>query len=348
MVLLWWVIFGPAAAADTAPRTLFVASWNAEWLADATSLDDADFWGRCAALGWPNEKLRPDLPFCDVYPRARIHDGAAYRDRKLTPVRQVFAELAARRVDIVSVQEVQSEQALASVLPAGYRVLCITTRPDAQNLAFVVRDTLAADLACREVHSLSLAGLPDLPRPVRRGLELRLIVSGRHVTILGVHLKAGCPTGPLDRVADGSCRMLAHQSVPLEAWIESRARDGDLFAVIGDWNRDLEAEVRGGYRARSDGSDPASPAQPGQIRKLFPELNDGSPPESALRLAATDRGVAVHGACHPNLDQLVASRTLLDALDPKRLLAGLLPARLLPVPAGASDHCVLETVMVFR
>ncbi len=325
-----------------------VASWNAEWLADGASLDDADFWGRCAALGWPNEKLRPDLPFCDVYRRAQILDGAGYRERKLAPVRAVFAELAARRVDVVSVQEVQSARALASVLPAGYRVHCMTTRDDAQNLGFVVRDALAAELDCKEVDSLSLVGLPEFPRPLRRGLELRLALAARRVAILGVHLKAGCPTGPLDRTAEGSCRMLAHQSAPLESWVESRAREGDLFAVIGDWNRDLEAEVRGGYRARNDGSDPTSPGQPAQIRNLFPELNDGSPPEAALRLAATDRGVAVHGACHPNLDQLVVSQRLLDALDPNRLLAGLLPARLRPVPAGASDHCVLETVLEFR
>ncbi len=337
-----------ADMAAPTPPTLAVASWNAEWLADDVSLNEAAFWDRCAALGWPNEKLRPDLPFCDVYRRSQIVDGIGYRERKLAPVRAVFAELAARRVDIVSVQEVQSASALASVLPAGYRVLCMTTRNDAQNLGFVVRDALATALECKEIDSLSLEGLPDISRPLRRGLDLRLVVAGRRIAILGVHLKAGCPSGPLDRAADGSCRMLAQQSVPLEAWMEARAAAGEVFAVIGDWNRDLEAEVRGGYRARNDGSDPASPAQAGQIRNLFPELNDGAPPGSALRLAATDRGVAVHGACHPNLDQLVVSRTLLDALDPKALLAGLLPARLLPVPAGASDHCVLETVLKFR
>lgn len=325
-----------------------VASWNAEWLADGASLEVAGFWDRCAALGWPNEKLRPDLPFCDVYRRAQIFDGAGYRERKLAPVRAVLAELAARRVDVVSVQEVQSARALASVLPAGYRVLCMTTRDDAQNLGFVVRDTLNAELECEEVDSLSLAGVSGIPRPLRRGLDLRLVMAGRRIAILGVHLKAGCPSGPLDRAADGSCRMLAQQSVPLEAWMESRARGGEPFAVIGDWNRDLEAEVRGGYRARNDGSDPASPGQAGQIRNLFPELNDGAPPESALRLAATDRGVAVHGACHPNLDQIVVSRTLLDVMEPKTLVAGLLPARLLPVPAGASDHCVLETAFELR
>lgn len=326
-----------------------LASWNAEWLADEVALEGAGFWSACESLGWPNTKLRPDLPFCNVYRRHGVSSGFAYRAVKLAAVRRVLATLADREVDLVLVQEVASAEALRAVLPPGYRVLCATTREDAQNLAVAVRSSFAPpDLGCGEVETLSLETNPEVARPLRRGLAVSFRHAAQRIAALAVHLKAACPVGPLDRRTDGHCRLLAEQVPALEAWIEAMASAGDAFAVIGDWNRDLEAEVRGGYPARNDGSDRAGPALPRQIRNVFPELDDGEPPSSAIRLAAVDRGAAVHGACYPNLDQAVISRTLTDALRPDTLVAGLVPARLVPVPPEASDHCVLEMRWVFR
>ena len=339
-----------AGAEDaTAPDAITLASWNVEWLADAAVLERADYWRRCEAAGWSNEKPSPSLPFCDVYRRHGIANGTTYRDVKLGAVRGVLDLLADRRTDVVLVQEVGSAEALRAVLPPGYRVLCATTRDDAQNLGIAVRESFAPEaMRCEEVRSLSLEDVPDIARPLRRGLALSFVRAGQRFVVLTVHLKAGCPVGPLDRSADGHCRLLVRQVPRLEAWLEARAAAGESFAVVGDWNRDLEAEVRGGYRARNDGSDRADPARPEQIRNVFPELDDGEPEASALRLAATDRGAAVHGACHPHLDQAVVSRTLLAQLEPASLVAGLAPARLIPVPASASDHCVLEMRWVFR
>lgn len=339
-----------ARAEEATPRaTITLASWNVEWLADEAALERADFWRSCEAGGWPNEKPAPSLPFCDVYRRHGIADAATYRDVKLRAVRGVLDMLAARGTDLVLVQEVGSAEALRAVLPPGYRVLCATTRDDAQNLGIAVRESFAPEaMRCEEVRTLSLEDLPDIGRPLRRGLALSFVRAGQRFVVLTLHLKAGCPVGPLDRSADGHCWLLARQVPRLEAWIEARAAAGESFTVIGDWNRDLEAEVRGGYRARNDGSDRAGPAHPEQIRNVFPELDDGEPGASALRLAATDRGAAVHGACHPHLDQAVVSRSLLAQLEPAGLVAGLAPARLIPVPASASDHCVLEMRWVFR
>lgn len=340
---------GARADEGAAPAVITFASWNVEWLADEAALERADFWRSCEARGWPNEKPAPSLPFCHVYRRHGIASAATYREVKLSAVRGVLEMLATRGSDVVLVQEVGSAEALRAVLPPGYRVLCATTRDDAQNLAIAVRESFAPPaMRCEEVRSLSLEDEPDIGRPLRRGLALSFVRAGERFIVLTVHLKAGCPVGPADRSADGHCRLLARQVPRLEAWIEARAAAGEPFAVIGDWNRDLEAEVRGGFRARNDGSDRAGPARPDQIRNVFPELDDGEPEASALRLAATDRGAAVHGACHPHLDQAVLSRTLLAHLEPSSLVAGLAPARLIPVPASASDHCVLEMRWVFR
>src|SRR5690349_18583512 len=110
---------------------LRVASWNLEWLADPATLNAADFWDICRARGWPNEILKPGLPYCDVYRRYDIVSASDYQERKLAPLRQGLAALAAGGLDILAVEEVQSPSALAAVLPAGYRVLCFTKRVDA-------------------------------------------------------------------------------------------------------------------------------------------------------------------------------------------------------------------------
>lgn len=335
-------------AGPEAPSIL-IASWNAEWLSAPAALTAAGFWSRCAETGWPNRRLEDSLPFCDVYARRGIFDGQSYEARKLVPVRSALARMAGERVDIVALQEVAGREALDAVLPAGYRVACGTSRPDPQNLAFVVRDDAGLTLSCGEAPAFSLESDSEAPHPLRRGLELTVTTAGRTVVLLNVHLKAGCASGPMDRRSSPHCRLLRRQVPILEDWMEASAREGRSFLVIGDWNRDLEAEVRGRHPARTDGSDPAAPLlSPDTVRNLFPEIADGRPDGSAVDLAAVDRGVAANGACHGVLDQIVASRRLIASLLPASLVAGQLPARLVLEPDGASDHCSLYTRLVWR
>ena len=334
-------------AADTRHR-LTVASWNLEWLADPAALNAAEFWRTCGARGWPNEKLRADLPYCDVYQRNGIQSAADYATRKLAPLRRGLAALAVREVDILAVQEVQRASALAAVLPTGYRVLCFTTRNDAQNIGYAVRIAAGISAACREIAALSLESDTEIPRPVRRGLELKLSVNGATVSLLNVHLKSGCAYGRMDNAANDACIFLQHQAAPLEAWVETQANAGGAFLILGDWNRYLEAEIAGRYPARSDDSDPAGPVVPAHVRNLFPEINDGAPRTSAMSIAAVDRSAAVGGACRDVLDQLVVSDRFKAMLDRRSLTAGQVPARLVLGPRGASDHCALVAAMRLR
>lgn len=334
----------PLRAADIRHR-LAIASWNLEWLADPAVLIAANFWGLCKARGWPNEKLRADLPFCDVYRSNGIETAADYAKRKLAPLRRGLAALAARQVDILAVQEVQRPSALTAVLPTGYRIVCFTTRSDAQNVGFAVRIAAAISPTCREIAALSLERDPQIPRPVRRGLELALPVNGATVTVLNVHLKSGCSHGRLDNAANDACIFLQHQAAPLEEWIETQASAHHAFVIVGDWNRDLEEELAGHYPARTDGSDPAGPIVPAHVRNLFPEINDGAPPASTMTVSAVDRSAADDGACRKVLDQLVVSDRFKAMLDPSSLAAGRVRARLVLGPDGASDHCALEAVM---
>lgn len=335
-------------ARTTAPGELSVLSWNMEWLADPVALDAADFWRRCADAGHPNRKLQDDLPFCDVFAKRGIETAADYAVRKLAPVRKRLAELTdLRGVDVIAVQEVQNAAALRTVLPAGYRIACFTTRVDAQNVGYAVRDSLAEAVACREVESLSLEDDPWMDRPLRRGLALEIAVRDTRVTLLAVHLKSGCPGGPMDSPNRSACRSLQKQVAPLEAWIEAQARAGMPFMIIGDWNRDLDAEIRGGYAARTDGSAPRTAVVADQVRNLWPEINDGEPPESAMALVAMDRTAAASRACHRNLDQMAVSNTLTARLNPASLEEGRLTARFETRPVAASDHCPMSTRLVF-
>ncbi len=329
-------------------ESLTIASWNLEWLADPAALDAAHFWSICRARGWPDTTIKAGLPYCDAYRAYGIESSADYARRKLMPLRKGLRALAARNVDVLAVEEVQKPSALAAVLPPGYRVACFTTRINAQNVGYAVRIASRLFVKCREIVGLSLERDRAIERPVRRGLELQLTVNGAHWSLLNVHLKAGCARGRLDDKSNDACMYLQHQAVPLEGWIETQAGAGRAFAVLGDWNRDLDAEINGRHPARSDGSDPAGPIDPDKVRNLYPEINDGTPAASAMHVARVDRSAAAGGRCHDVLDQLVLSDRLEALLDPGSLDNGRLRAKLVLGPAGASDHCALVAVLRMR
>jgi len=364
---------------------LAVVSWNLAWMADPALLDSAGFWTQCAAQGFPPDtKLRDDLPFCDVYKRDGISTPQEYAVKKLAPMRQRLAELAGAGMDVLAVQETGSPAALQAVLPPGYVVACFTTRLDAQNLGFAVREAAGLAVQCREIRSLSQEDNPAITRPVRRGIELVVTWPGapaRTLALLNVHLKAACPAGRLDG-ANPNCITLRAQAPALEAWIEEQATAGRPFAVIGDWNRDLEAELAGGFSARSDGTDPTGPLDVAKLRNLWPEVNDGKPAASLMDLTAMNRSAAgvtppdapldiadlVAAAtrraspagtadaadaadaakCHAILDQMVVSQLLRNQLTRESLVGGRVPAAMLERPPGASDHCPVRMELLYR
>lgn len=81
----------------------------------------------------------------------------------------------------------------------------------------------------RDLNALGL-GNPDL----RWGLDITLN-NPRPIRLLAIHLKSGCN---LNRdLADRDCPVLFAQAPVLEQWVDERARAGEDFAVLGDWNR---------------------------------------------------------------------------------------------------------------
>lgn len=340
---VWTAPAGPSAG----PVSLNIVTWNMAWLADPAVLDSKDFWNKCAAKNFDGTKLAEDLPFCNAYGKEKFKTAADYADQKLAPMRARLAELAGQKVDVLGVVETQSAAALQAVLPPGYKVECFTTRPDPQNLGFAVREAANLTVSCREIRPLSLEDVPNISHPVRRGLELTVSTGGKTLTLLNVHLKASCAAGKMDGPKE-DCRLLQMQAQPLEAWIEEQANAGRDFMIIGDWNRDLEAEVNGRFAARTDGSDPTTPIpSPTVVRNLWPEINDKMPPASAMELAVMDR-TATSGGCFGPLDQVATSVRLLQALDPASLTSGRQPAALLSRPGVSSDHCPVQIKLKWR
>lgn len=176
--------------------------------------------------------------------------------------------------DVIAFQEVQNRAAAERVFdPAVYDVV-MSGRPAStrsgecrgqpglfiqnQAVGFAIRRgvswTRNPDLS-----ALAL-GNPDL----RWGIDVT-VTQGRPLRLLAVHLKSGCNSGRTP--TDPDCPVLFDQLPVLERWTEARAREGEAFVVLGDWNRRLAS--------RGD--------------EFLADLNDGEPEGSTLTLASGDR-----------------------------------------------------------
>ncbi|MGE0581490.1 MAG: endonuclease/exonuclease/phosphatase family protein [Steroidobacteraceae bacterium] len=265
---------------------LKLATWNLEWLLSPEALQDLR--GSCTPEGARPRPNTRSIP-CDV---------AAKLDRGRTD----FEALAryARRLDadVVALQEVDGEGAARLVFP-GYR-FCFTGRRHVQNTGFAIRRGIPFRCG-RDLTSLSLGG------SVRRGAELVLYPGeSREFRLLSVHLKSGCGSRLLnDRRKD--CAALDRQVDFLEAWIDSEAAARRPFAILGDFNRNL---LRDTGTAR-DAS--------GTRLRLWPEIDDGDPPEADLtNTAAGERfaNCSMKQVFRGYIDYIVLSRSLSDRLVP--------------------------------
>ena len=199
-----------------AARELRLASWNLEWLVSPASARAA----RNHCLQGETARLPCDVALDGARSSADFAMLAGY-------ARQLDA-------DIVAFQEVEDASTAAKVF-RGYE-FCLTRRSEAQNVGFAIRAGLA--------HRCAADYLPlSLGDSLRRGAVVVLFPgTAEEIHLLGVHLKSGCAR---DVLPSGSraCRALGRQLPLLGDWIRSETAAGHRFAVLGDFNRDLDPDL---------------------------------------------------------------------------------------------------------
>jgi hypothetical protein len=297
------------AQATREDEVLTLATWNAEWLIEPQAFDELArvCLGRGARAGGSQRTIP-----CDLVP------GRRWSDADLARLRDFAATVQA---DVVALQEVDGPAAAARLFP-GWS-FCFTARRHVQNVGFAVRPGVAH--RCNPDYRA--LGLPE--DDVRWGADLSLYPGEpREIRLLAVHLKSGCNRDPLTSDSD-NCRMLQRQVPVLEAWIDARAGEGVPFAVLGDFNRRFDREFALGRDAR------------GQIIAMWPELDDGQPPEADLVNPDDERPTEAcrqQDPVRPAIDHLLLSATLGRAIVPGSY-------RMWTYPRSGSgerwpDHCI--------
>ena len=190
-----------ASPADSAELKL--ATWNLDWLT-----------------------LRPagDLALpADVHPK---------QADDLARLRAYAAILAA---DVVALQEVDGPAAAETVFPPERYALHMTADHVVQRVGFAVR------------RGLSFAVNPDLTAlelpgsRLRSGADITLDWPGGRLRLLAVHLKQGCRQDRLSDPARAACPVLSTQLAALRGWVAQRQAEGVAYAMLGDFNRWMDA-----------------------------------------------------------------------------------------------------------
>lgn len=227
--------------------------------------------------------------------------------------------------DVVALQEVENAAAAARVFePARYDIV-MSARPASarggecrglpgqniqhQAVGFAIRKGVRWHRHS-DFSGLAL-GNPDL----RWGVDVT-IDHGRPLRLLALHLKSGCNSGRT--ATDLDCPVLFDQLPMLERWTEERARNGEAFVVLGDWNRRLAS--------RGDA--------------FLADLNDGEPAASTLTLAAGDRPAACKARYREFIDHIAtgveATARLKRGSFEEFVYGGA------PEEAHPSDHCPIS------
>ncbi|HEU4578355.1 MAG TPA: endonuclease/exonuclease/phosphatase family protein [Polyangiaceae bacterium] len=218
------------------------------------------------------------------------------------------------RADVIAVQEVDGAEALQQVFAPDEYEYHVTSQRDVQRVGFAYRKGLLVERH-PDLTALDVGGL-------RVGADLTVHVNGEALRLLAVHLKSGCFAAPLSSPR-AACVKLQAQLPVLERWIDDRARAGEAFLVLGDFNRRLNAR------------DP-----------FYAELDDGEPPNADLSLLGEGHASRCWGGKYPEfIDHLLLSRDAAAWLQPNSFAELGYDDADAPFRSKLSDHCPIEVVL---
>ena len=266
-----------------------IATWNVEYL-----MEPATF----AALQGPNcsrdnSKVagsQRQIP-CDIIPAG---------DRKPADFAALRRYALQLDPDVIALEETDGPAAARQLFP-GYD-FCFSSRANLQKNGIGVRRGLP--FRCDGEY------LPvSMNDAERRGVLVTLFPgTANEMALMGVHLRSGCPEGPLSDEANARCPRLAAQVPQLKAWIDAQLAAGTRFVVLGDFNRRLTKEPK---QARD---------ADGRLVNVWAELNgSGRDVRGLVNLAA----IAPFTKCIPGdefdsyIDTLVIGPKLASQMIPK-------------------------------
>ena len=293
---------------------LRLATWNIEWL--LTPADRAELGSRCVSQQpRSDERALPCTPGKPQPPTRTVADldALAHTAEQLRDTVQA---------DAVALQEVDGAKAARQVFRQGWKLDCFVNRAHPQKVGFAIRE--GTPYRCNG----DLSAL-DVDGSTRAGADITLYPgTPREVRLLAVHLKSGCFDGKLDRQF-APCQKLRQQVPVLAHWVDARVREGQAFAILGDFNRHLDKDAR--YPAGPDESQPFN---------LFNALSDNEP-VGAVLVRATEGAQSI--PCDANdrhksyIDDILVSAALAQRAAQKQFTR--LPFA--PEDQGRllSDHC---------
>lgn len=302
--------------AEPARAALTLMTWNLEWLVAPEA--DRALRSQCRPRQpRSDERALPCTPGRQPTPQRASSDYQAL-------ARTARHLLVHEQVDVVALQEVDGPQAARTVFRQGWAIDCFVQRAHPQKVGFAIRQGI--DYRCNgDLRSLDIDGSS------RGGADITLFPgTSREVRLLAVHLKSGCFDGRLDRRAE-PCRRLRSQVPLLEAWVDARVREGVAFAVLGDFNRQLERDAH--YPAGPDEQAPLN---------LMAALNDDNPRGAALTRATEGQRYVPCSAGERHrhyIDDVLISQKLLMRASSTRFIRSAYAAA--DLPHQLSDHCPL-------
>ncbi|MNQ32723.1 Endonuclease/Exonuclease/phosphatase family protein [compost metagenome] len=251
-------------------------------------------------------------------------DGQGCRPREEADYALLRRHAEALGADVIAFQEVENRTAAERVFdPAKYDIV-MSTRPEnargpeCRGLSGRYIQNQAVGLAIRK--GVAWSRNPDLSALALGNPNLRwgvdvTVSRGRPLRLLAVHLKSGCNSGRAP--TDPDCPVLFDQGPVLGSWIDERARAGETFVVLGDWNRRLAS--------RDDA--------------FLAEINDGDPAGAALALADGGRQANCKARYREFIDFIVLGAKAAERFEPGSFDEYVYDA---PEAEHPSDHCPIS------
>lgn len=217
--------------------------------------------------------------------------------------------------DVLAVQEVDGEAALARVVDTDLYDLHVSSRPNTdlggkQNTGFAYKKGLGV------TERPDFAELDVANGRLRHGARIDLNHNGRTIELMSVHLKSGCFSN--NSTNSGACDDLARQLPILEAWIDEAAAGPEPFIVLGDFNRRF--------------NEPFDFA--------WSELDDLVPPNADLTAVTADKPISCRGNEFTRfIDHIVVDRRSLPWVELSSFRHVTFRQQDRPVWDRISDHC---------